>query len=92
MDIHNIRSTINLLDSGLSSAISSAPLHSEQASAILYFHMRKIELLSDLIKMVKNEQLSAKYHIIEKSLVADVQLLTSRHMNSGSNEKQIIET
>jgi hypothetical protein len=39
--------------------------------------MRKIELLTDLIRMKKNEQLSEKYRIIEKSLVADVQILTS---------------
>jgi len=82
MDIHNIRSAISLLDSGLSSAISSAPLGSEQAAAILYFHMRKIELLSDLIRIEKNEQLGNKYRIIEKSLVADVRLLTSMLMGS----------
>jgi hypothetical protein len=44
--------------------------------------MRKIELLTDLIRMEKNEQLQEKCRIIEKSLVEDVQILTSMLMNS----------
>jgi hypothetical protein len=82
MDIQKIRKTIGLLDSGLKESLASSPVKTERVSAILYFHMRKIELLTDLIRMEKNEQLQEKCRIIEKSLVEDVQILTSMLMNS----------
>ena len=77
MDIQRIKKTISLLDTGMHESLFASPVNTERISAVLNFHLRKIELLTEMVNLEMNDHLRERYRIIEKSLVADVQILTS---------------